>query len=382
MSNTVEPMESSPKDYVRPDTQKQHHQDGDVVYDGDTLVSYHPYNPVNRQITEEEVKHILVRYGLPPTVHTLSLYQRAFVHQSYVVREELKPMLCDIPHGCLPLRSKSNERLEFLGDGVLEFVVKYYLYRRFPRANEGFMTEKKIALVKNETIGKLAQDMGLPRWMQLSRGAEEHGMRTNVKKLGCLFEAFVGALFLDFNRIQIKDEHGWFGTEEGDDDNASASSASYFMSGPGFQASQRFIESVLHTHIDWETILHKDENYKNILQVTIQQTFSVTPVYRILRKEEGVFVMGVFLCLGQEHHKKKTHEAVDYAKAYDSLTTIRDKYARAESGAVETGYTPQEIMLHKWKPAWIFLGKGSHRVKKKAEQLACLEALNRIHKST
>ena len=65
------------------------------------------------------------------------------------------------PPGCLPLSTKSNERLEFLGDGVLECITKYYLYRRFPKEDEGFMTEKKIALVKNESIGKLAYEMGL-----------------------------------------------------------------------------------------------------------------------------------------------------------------------------------------------------------------------------
>ena len=68
------------------------------------------------------------------------------------------------PDDCLSLKTKSNERLEFLGDGVLECITKYYLYRRFPKENEGFMTEKKIALVKNEHIGRLAYEMGLHKW--------------------------------------------------------------------------------------------------------------------------------------------------------------------------------------------------------------------------
>ena len=49
-------------------------------------------------------------------------------------------------------KQKSNERLEFLGDGVLECITKYYLYRRFPKENEGFMTEKKIAIVKTKRL--------------------------------------------------------------------------------------------------------------------------------------------------------------------------------------------------------------------------------------
>ena len=72
--------------------------------------------------------------------------------------------------------------------------------RRFPKENEGFMTEKKIALVKNESLGRLAYNMGLNKWLLLSNHAEDKKSRTNLKKLGCLFEAFLGALFLDFNK--------------------------------------------------------------------------------------------------------------------------------------------------------------------------------------
>ena len=98
------------------------------------------------------------------------------------------------PDNCLGLFTKSNERLEFVGDGVLECITKYLLYRRFPKENEGFMTEKKIALVKNESIGKMALEMGLQKWLILSKHAETKQTRSNLKKLGCLFEAFLGAM--------------------------------------------------------------------------------------------------------------------------------------------------------------------------------------------
>jgi len=355
-------------EYVRPETQKQLHQDGDVVCDGDTLV-YNPYNTVNKEITREVVNSILTQYKVPELVHNFTLYKRAFVHQSYVVRDDIEGIdIVDKPEHCLPLRSKSNERLEFLGDGVLELVVKYYLYRRFPKANEGFMTEKKIAIVKNETIGKLAYDMGLAEWILLSKGAEEKGLRTNMKKLGCLFEAFVGALFLDFNKIHIKDEDGWFGTS--DDDSA------VFVCGPGFQMAQVFIENVLERHLDWDTILRKDDNFKNILQVKIQQTFSTTPIYRILNKEDGEFTMGVFLCLGQLPHSLANEEAHTLTE-FSSLDEIKETYYLGET-EVEDGFTPQEKMMVRWKPAWIFLGQGVNKVKKKAEQMACYDALECI----
>ena len=137
--------------------------------DGSGLI-FNPYNPENREITLSEIQSILTAYGVPdPKVHNIDLYKRAFVHQSYTRRPEFENAaetisVVDKPADCMPLRSKSNERLEFLGDGVLECVAKYCLYRRFPKENEGFMTEKKIAIVKNETIGRMAYEMGLHKW--------------------------------------------------------------------------------------------------------------------------------------------------------------------------------------------------------------------------
>jgi len=132
-------------------------QDGDVNKNQEELI-FDPYNSKNREITKTQVSDILKKYGVPDTVHNFNLYARAFIHRSYVKRPHLENAqngitIVEKPNDCLPLKTKSNERLEFLGDGVLECITKYYLYRRFPKENEGFMTEKKIALVKNESIG-------------------------------------------------------------------------------------------------------------------------------------------------------------------------------------------------------------------------------------
>ena len=138
-------------------------QDGDVSKCQETLI-FDPFNPNNKEITEKNIMSILKKYGVPGNVFNFELYKRAFIHKSYVKRPEIENTENNIkivpkPLDCLPLRTKSNERLEFLGDGVLECITKYYLYRRFPKGTEGFMTEKKIALVKNESIGKMAYDM-------------------------------------------------------------------------------------------------------------------------------------------------------------------------------------------------------------------------------
>ena len=121
--------------------------DDDIVKGEDGLV-FNPYNPNNVEITLNDIQSILTKYGIPSVVHNIELYKRAFIHKSYTKRPNIENMQQNItilekPSDCMPLKTKSNERLEFLGDGILELVVKYYLYRRFPKENEGFMTEKK-----------------------------------------------------------------------------------------------------------------------------------------------------------------------------------------------------------------------------------------------
>ena len=105
------------------------------------------YNPLNKEITLDSLNKILNRYNVNYNINNILLYNRAFVHKSYIkypklINECSKIKLTQCPANCLELKSKSNERLEFLGDGVLELITKYYLYKRFPKADEGFMTEK------------------------------------------------------------------------------------------------------------------------------------------------------------------------------------------------------------------------------------------------
>jgi len=125
----------------------------DIINQEDEII-FNPYNINNREILINDVQTILNKYGIFAKPFNHELYKRAFIHRSYTKRPKLENELSNIiiadkPENCLPLKTKSNERLEFIGDGVLELITKYYLYKRFPKADEGFMTEKKIALVKN-----------------------------------------------------------------------------------------------------------------------------------------------------------------------------------------------------------------------------------------
>jgi dsRNA-specific ribonuclease len=338
--------------YIMGDTvDKSILNDGDIISSSEGLL-FNPYNQVNVEITLNDVQSILTKYGIPGIVNNIELYKRAFVHRSYTKRPQFENIeqnitIAECPFNCLPLRSKSNERLEFLGDGVLELITKYYLYRRFPKENEGFMTEKKIAIVKNEAIGRIAYEMRLHPWLIMSKHAEEKKIRTNLKKLGCVFESFLGALFLDFNKIDVKDEDGWF--------------SNVFVTGPGFQMAQKFVENIFEKHINWVELIQNDDNYKNILQVKIQKEFKVTPHYLEIEHDLDMgYRMGVYLCIGQEIY----NSSKDFAIHIDDIKTFSAVHKHVESYG--------KILL--------FLGEGLHKIKRKAEQIACNSAIEKIDK--
>ena len=208
------------------------------------------------------------------------------------------------------------------------------------------MTEKKIALVKNESIGRMTYEMGIHKWFIMSKNAELKQTRTNLKKLGCLFEAFIGAMFLDFNKISVKDEDKWF--------------EDVFVTGPGFQMCQIFIERIFEKHVDWIKLIQDDDNYKNILQVRIQKEFKVTPHYIEMEQHDPDvgYHMGVYLCLGQQIHNTVTSSAI----GIHSFTTFKDIHQQmSEKGKI-----------------FVFLGDGIHKIKKKAEQTACEMAISNL----
>ena len=318
---------------------------------GAEIYVFDPYNPLNKPINDSGIQQILKTYGLDVEINNFELYKRAFIHRSYIKRPNLENeqnniIIAPKPDDCLPLYTKSNERLEFVGDGVLECITKYYLYRRFPKENEGFMTEKKIALVKNEAIGKIAYEMGLHKWFILSKHAESKQTRTNLKKLGCLFESFIGALFLDCNKIKVNDEDGWF--------------KDVFVTGPGFQLVQIFVENVFEKHVDWINLIKNDDNFKNILQVKIQKEFKVTPHYMEVQEHNADigYHMGVYLCLGQPTHSMNHSKSIPLNQ-FASYNEVHQHMS--ENGKI-----------------FLFLGEGKHKIKKKAEQIACDEAIRQL----
>jgi ribonuclease-3 len=121
-----------------------------------------------------------------------ALLQRALTHRSY---------LNEHPEEAL----EDNERLEFLGDAVLNLIAAQYLYNRFPEFREGELTRLRAALVRREALAELAVQIGLGKHLLLGHGEEESEARHRPAILCDVFEAFVGALYLEKGYRDAKD---------------------------------------------------------------------------------------------------------------------------------------------------------------------------------
>jgi len=118
-----------------------------------------------------------------PKFKNQKLLEQAFIHRSYL--NETKEQL------------SSNERLEFLGDSVISFVISKKLFEKYPNFNEGLLTNLRSLLVNTKSLAETAGELELGGHLKLSKGEEESKGRENQSLLADCFEAFVGALFLD-----------------------------------------------------------------------------------------------------------------------------------------------------------------------------------------
>jgi ribonuclease-3 len=118
-----------------------------------------------------------------PKFNNPKLLEQAFIHRSYLneTREAVS----------------SNERLEFLGDSILSFVVSQNLFRKFPDFNEGVLTNIRSLMVNTKSLALVAKDLEFGNYLKLSKGEEESKGRQNQSLLADCFEAFIGALFID-----------------------------------------------------------------------------------------------------------------------------------------------------------------------------------------
>jgi ribonuclease-3 len=184
----------------------------------------------------DELQALEEQLGL--TFHDYSLLSRALTHRSY---------LNENPEATL----EDNERLEFLGDAVLDFVVGAFLYHRFPEMDEGELTSLRAALVRAETLATFARTMELGRYLRLGYGEAETGGRDRTPILCAAFEAVVGAIYLD----------------------------------QGVEPVRKLVEPLISPALVQirARSLHKDA--KSEFQVWAQKYFNLTPRYKVLSSE-------------------------------------------------------------------------------------------------
>jgi ribonuclease III len=135
------------------------------------------------QETSGDITPEIVAENLRALFSDYRLMTRALTHRSYLNEH--------------PEALEDNERLEFLGDAVLDFLVGAWLYNRFPEMAEGSLTRLRAALVGNDQLARFSKVLGLGRVMLLGKGEDESGGRDRTALLGATFEALVGALYLD-----------------------------------------------------------------------------------------------------------------------------------------------------------------------------------------
>jgi ribonuclease-3 len=141
-----------------------------------------------------------------------------------------------------------NERLEFLGDAVLDWLVSEQIYREFPDFSEGDMTRLRASLVRRETLANVARSIGLGDYLYMGKGEEASGGRSKTANLAGAMEALIAAVYRD----------------------------------RGVSVTRKFVLKLLEG--EWQKAVSSgfEDDYKSMLQMVTQSKFQVIPVYRIV----------------------------------------------------------------------------------------------------
>ncbi len=224
----------------------------------------------------EPEENIQIKLGV--SFKNPEMLHKALIHRSYL--NEAKNEL------------ESNERLEFLGDAVLEFIVSSIIYAQFPEMDEGKLTALRSKLVNTVSLSEVATDLNLGEYLHLSKGEEEGGGRHNPSLLADTFEALIGALYLDL----------------------------------GIEASRKVVEKLIVPKA--KTAINQLKDAKSLLQEKVQAKNNPAPVYKVISQvgpdHARIFTVGVFvnssqLALG----RGKSKQTAEQEAAENALATLQ-----------------------------------------------------------
>ena len=235
-----------------------------------------PYNNKNKAISKNDVQNILKKYGVFENINNLEMYQEAFVHESYSapyiknVIERDGVSLIKQPDGVVAIQKQSYERLEYLGDAVIEIIISNYLYNRYPMEDEGFLSRLRVGLVNRLALSHLTDILGIGKYLIISKTLEDkESGRRNESFMEDIFEAFIGAIFTDFNN------------------NHNISNDTY-SSAFGLQIVERFLIQLIEdesTGIDITDLILNDGNRKGLLVKYYKKIYKTSISFQTINRE-------------------------------------------------------------------------------------------------
>jgi len=227
---------------------------------------------------KDKLANFVAKVGV--TCNNYAVLKTAFTHRSFVNEYRGEAI-------------EHNERLEFLGDAVLELVVTDFLYRQYPDKTEGDLTAYRAALVNTTTIGQAATELGMNELLLLSKGEARDTGRARLYILANTYESVIGALYID----------------------------------QGYSVAQSFIAKTLFPKIDEIVSKRLWQDSKSFFQERAQDVAAVTPSYRIIDEtgpdHDKRFT--VVACLGDEEIAKGTGRSKQEAEQDAAANALRAK---------------------------------------------------------
>lgn len=235
------------------------------------------YNYNNKLITEYDITQILSKVNISNKINNIKLWQTAFIHNSYSLKvkknkkytgfinfkeqeltEEDKKDYSD----CLQVQKESNETLEWLGDSIIKAITATYIIKRYPSQDEGFHTKLRSKLERTEILAKFAKYFGFDKFLIISKHMEDNcNGRNNLHILEDSFEAFIGAMYTDFETIS---------------------------EGFAYDICRKFIIYTFEECVDFTELIMNDDNYKDRLMRFYQKKFNgKVPIYTKINYDEN-----------------------------------------------------------------------------------------------
>lgn len=205
-----------------------------------------PFNNTNIILNESDLNIFFKNHGIDYQYKNINLFRNAFVHKSYCCMKNSSFTTSNIscPEDCLPLQEMPYERLEFLGDSILGYIIAKYMYIRYPDQPEGFLSKMRTKIVNGKMLGFLSYKIGFSKFAIISKQIEDINGRSNYKIMEDIFESFIGALYIDSNDINIVEQ---------------------------------WIINIIEKYIDFVDLIMKNTNYKDALMSYMQNRYQDNP---------------------------------------------------------------------------------------------------------